>query len=212
MNRTISPGQSDQEQHAAQEERLEQLLADIRSGKEDAFERFLTLVQSTVFSFGVKICGRTTDARDTMQDTLLTAFRSLPHTDIEEASALKVWLYKVAKNACLMMRRKSKFEPKAKLSLDELLPENLHHMHAIADWSNLPVNTLLKNEAIETVRKAIQKLPTPYRLALVLRDMEQLSTKETAEVLDVSEETVKIRLHRARLFLRKELEASFSRK
>jgi len=210
MSHTVSSGQTDRQ---SVEESLEQLLADIRSGKEGAFERFLTLIQGTVLSFGIKVCGGTADASDTMQDTLLTAFRSLPETDIRDASALKVWLYKVAKNACLMIRRKSKFEPKAKLSLEELLPESPHKMdHAIADWSNLPVNTVLKNEAVKTVRKAIRKLPTPYRLALVLRDMKQLSTKETAQVLNISEETVKIRLHRARLFLRKELEGSFARK
>jgi len=194
------------------EEDLERLLADVRSGKEDAFDRFLALIQSTVFSFGVKVCGRTADASDTMQDTLLTAFQSLPRTDIRNISALKVWLYKVAKNACLMIRRKSKFEPKAHLSLEELFPQDLHAADSIAGWSNLPLETLLKEEAVQSVRAAIQKLPTPYRLVLVLRDMEQLSTKETARVLDISEQTAKIRLHRARLFLRKELEASFARK
>jgi RNA polymerase sigma-70 factor (ECF subfamily) len=204
--------QLDQERQA-REEKLEELLADIRSGKPDAFDRFLALIQSTVFLFGVKVCGRTADASDTMQDTLLAAFQSLPQTDIRDVSALKVWLYKVAKNACLMMRRKSKFEPKTNLSLEELLPESIHQMDpSVADWSNLPLDLLLRNEAAETLREAIQKLPTPYRLVLVLRDMEQLSTKEVAAVLDISEETVKIRLHRGRLFLRKELEASFTGK
>jgi RNA polymerase sigma-70 factor, ECF subfamily len=191
-----------------EEERLNQLLADIRSGKPDAFDRFLKLVQSTVFSFGMRVCGEVEDARDTMQDTLLKAFRSLPQTNLTDAAALKVWLYKVAKNACLMMRRKGKFEPRVMQSLEELLPPD--HA-AIADWSTLPVDELIKNELEHTVKTAISKLPASYRVVLILRDMEQLSTKETAEVLEISAETVKIRLHRARLFLRKELERALKR-
>ncbi len=191
-----------------QEESLTALLKDIRKGKPDAFERFLTLVQNTVFSFGMKVCGEVEDARDTMQDTLLKAFRSLPGTELTDASALKVWLYKVAKNSCLTMRRKGKFEPRTVQPLDELLPSE----PAIADWSNLPIDSLLKGELTETVQTAIRKLPAPYRMVLILRDMEQLSTKETADVLEISEETSKIRLHRARLYLRKELEKALLRK
>jgi RNA polymerase sigma-70 factor, ECF subfamily len=191
-----------------QEESLNQLLADIRTGKPEAFDRFLTLVQNTVFSFGMKVCGEVEDARDTMQDTLLKAFRSLPETDLTDAAALKVWLYKVAKNACLMMRRKGKFEPRTLQSLEDLLPRD--HA-AVADWSTLPVDELIKSELEQTVKAAIAKLPASHRIVLILRDMEQLSTKETAEVLEITTETVKMRLHRARLFLRKELEKALYR-
>jgi RNA polymerase sigma-70 factor (ECF subfamily) len=76
----------------------------------------------------------------------------------------------------------------------------------IPDWSNLPDDVLLKEELRELVRRATLALPTQYRMVLVMRDMEQLSTKEVAEALEISEENVKIRLHRARLFLRQELE------
>ena len=101
------------------------------------------------------------------------------------------------------MRRKGKFEPRTLQSLEDLLPRD---HSAVADWSTLPVDELIKSELEQTVKGTIAKLPASYRIVLILRDMEQLSTKETAEVLEISVETVKIRLHRARLFLRKELE------
>jgi RNA polymerase sigma-70 factor (ECF subfamily) len=190
------------------EAQISELLAHIRMGKKDSFERLLSLMQNTVFSFGIKVCGETEDARDTMQETLLKAFQSLPATSINDPRAFKVWLYKVAKNSCLMMRRKGKFEPAVKLSLDALLPAQ-DHAHELADWSTTPIRSLLKREMRFNVRKAIRRLPHPYRLVLILRDMEQLSTSETSQVLGISEETTKIRLHRARLFLRNELEKHF---
>jgi RNA polymerase sigma-70 factor (ECF subfamily) len=191
--------------------KLIKVLDDIKAHKADAFEQLLNLVQNTVLSFGLKVCGEVEDAKDTMQETLLKAFKSLPDLEFKDPKALNVWLYKVAKNACLMMRRKSKFESKQKLSLDQFMPGGHHGQKPIEvpDWSDTPEDAFLKGELREVVQKAIFRLPTPYRLVLVLRDMEQLSTKEVAEVLELSEKNVKIRLHRARLFLRKELEKYF---
>lgn len=191
------------------DEPLDTLLVDIRNGSPEAFEKLLSLVQKTVYSFGLKVCGQTEDAKDTMQTTLLKAFQALPDLEMSGSKPLKVWLYKVARNACLMMRRKGKYEPAQNLSLDDFF--HSAQQFEPRDGSDLPVDFLIKDELRSTVRNAVQKLPHPYRLVLVLRDMEGLSTKEAAEVLDISEDTVKIRLHRARLFLRKELEPSFAK-
>jgi RNA polymerase sigma-70 factor (ECF subfamily) len=179
---------------------LNSLLIDLHAGKPDAADRLLNLVQSTVFSFGMKVCGgKPEDARDTMQDTLLKVYQSLPELEFQNSRALKVWLYKVAKNACLMMRRRGKFEPDHKMPLEQIT--------SFPDWSTLPLNRLIQSEMKDMVQKAIQSLPYDHRLVLVLRDIEELSTKETSEILGISNDVVKIRLHRARSGLRKILQS-----
>jgi RNA polymerase sigma-70 factor (ECF subfamily) len=186
-------------------------LNEMKAGESGAFERFFALVEKRVFAFGLKVCGHVEDAKDTMQETLLGAFKALPNLDFKDSKALNVWLYKVAKNSCLMMRRKSTHQPEQELSLDQFMPGSgeAGAPLEIPDWSNLPDDALLKREMREIVRQATLALPMQYRMVLALRDMEQLSTKEVAEALDISEQNVKIRLHRARLFLRQELERSF---
>src|ERR1700732_1027522 len=86
-----------------------------------SLEEALALLQKTVFSFSMKVCGQRQDAEDTMQEVLLKSVPNLPKFD--NPKALMVWLYKVAKNRCLMSRRRSKFAPKEDLSLEELMPE-----------------------------------------------------------------------------------------
>jgi RNA polymerase sigma-70 factor, ECF subfamily len=183
----------------------------VKAGKPEAFERFFALVEKRVFAFGLKVCGQVEDAKDTPQETLLSTFKALPNLEFKDSKALKVWLYKVAKNSCLMMRRKSRYQPERQVSLDEFMPGNGKEgaPKEIPDCSNLPDDALLKEELRELVRRATLALPTQYLMVLVMRDMEQLSTREVAEALDISEQNVKIRLHRARLFLRQELERYF---
>ena len=89
----------------------------IRAGDPNSFNAFISLAQSTVYSFGRKVCGHVEDAEDTMQQTLLKAFEELPALTFTNEKAVRVWLYKVAKNVCLMMRRKGKFHPIEELSL-----------------------------------------------------------------------------------------------
>lgn len=186
---------------------IEKVLKEVRAGKEGSFEQFLNLVQNTVYSFGIRVCGEQEDAKDTLQITLLKAFQTLPNVEITDAKALKVWLYKVAKNSCLMMRRKHKPEA-GRLTLEESIPSRDGHKTAleIPDWSSLPIETLLRKETKSIVQQAILKLPYHYRIVLVMRDLEQLSTNEVSEILGISTDTVKIRLHRARHFLRNALD------
>ena len=90
-------------------------------GDDAGLEQALTLLQNTVFSFSMRVCGQREDAEDTMQEVLL---KSVPHLPkFTSPKALAVWLYKVAKNRCLMSRRRSKFAPRLDLSLDELMPD-----------------------------------------------------------------------------------------
>ena len=167
-------------------------------------ERAIDVLQGVVFSFGMRVCGHPADAEDTAQETLVRLAR--PLAKFPNARAFSVWLYKVAKSRCLMSRRKSKFFPERMLSLDELMPRPDQDGRSEAkSWSFTPEEALLQREFRDHLQQAIRSLPKPYRLVLVLRDMEQLDTREVAEVMEISEDTVKMRLHRARIFVRNEL-------
>ena len=183
---------------------VEQAVALLNEKRPDAVERALALLQQTVFAFSMRVCGHREDAEDTMQDVLV---KSIPHLlKFESPKALVVWLYTVAKNQCLMSRRRSKFAPRQELSLEELMPDRaeLEKLGAAAAEEN-PDTALLREEDAERVRRAILKVPPQYRLILVLHDMEELDTKEVGKVTGLRPGTVRVRLHRARLFLRREL-------
>lgn len=100
---------------------IEQVVRLIQRNDQESLEEALGLLQETVFSFSMKVCGQRQDAEDTMQEVLLRSVPNLPKFD--SPKALMVWLYKVAKTRCLMSRRKSKFAPKENLSLEELMPD-----------------------------------------------------------------------------------------
>jgi RNA polymerase sigma-70 factor, ECF subfamily len=183
---------------------VEQALTDLQSGKPDDVERALDTLQGIVYSFGMKVCGRPEDAEDTAQETLLRLARQLK--GFPNARALAVWLYKVAKTQCLMSRRQSKFAPAQMLTLDALMPKGGGtSAPQIKSWEITPEEITLKKELRGKLEEAILALPKHYRLVLILRDMEQLDTREVAEVMGISEKTTKMRLHRARVFLRNAL-------
>ena len=181
------------------------LLDRIQRDDPKAFDLFVERYGNRLYGFSVRMCGEREDARDTVQETLLKAFLSLK--DLKEPKALRSWLYRVASNACLMKRRKGKFEPDRELSLEELMPRGEHGPAAeIPDGSDLPDESVLREEVRQAVRRAIESLPAHYRVVLVMRDMEHLSTREVSEALELPETTIKMRLHRARLGVRQYLE------
>lgn len=168
-----------------------------------ALDEALALLQNSVFSFSMKVCGQREDAEDTMQEVLAKSVSYLPK--FESPRALVVWLYKVAKNHCLMSRRRSKFAPKQDLSLEGLMPDRHEFERLRAGEAVNPEMFAIRSEEAGQLRKAIQKLPPQYRIVLVLRDMEGLTDDEVAEITGLRSGTVRVRLHRARLFVRKEL-------
>jgi RNA polymerase sigma-70 factor (ECF subfamily) len=182
---------------------IEQAITLLRRGDEEAVEKALALLQQTVFSFSMRVCGQREDAEDTMQEVLVKSVSHLPKFD--SPKALLVWLYKVAKNRCLMSRRRSKFAPAQELSLDELMPDRRELEQLGADGSINPEMFAIRSEEAWRLRQAIQKLPPQYRIILVLRDMEGLTDDEVAEITGLRSGTVRVRVHRARLFVRKEL-------
>jgi RNA polymerase sigma-70 factor (ECF subfamily) len=182
---------------------IQQAVHLLQRGDDNALEQALVLLQNTVFSFSMRVCGQREDAEDTMQEVLLKSVPYLPK--FESPKALVVWLYKVAKNRCLMSRRRSKFAPKQDLSLEELMPDRQELERLSGDGGINPEALAIRSEEAGRLRQAIQKLPPPYRIVLVLRDMEGLTDEEVAEITGLRPGTVRVRLHRARLFVRKEL-------
>ncbi len=183
---------------------IEQAVQLIQRNDPKSLEEALALLQKTVFSFSMKVCGQRQDAEDTMQEVLLKSVASLSKFD--SPRALMVWLYKVAKTRCLMSRRRSKFAPKEDLSLDALMPDRRELQQLSENPDSSPETALVRKENAKRLREAVQKLPPEYRLILVLHDMEELSDTDIAEITGLRAGTIRVRLHRARLFVRKELD------
>lgn len=182
----------------------------LQSSDPQAVEEALRLLQSTVFSFSMKVCGHREDAEDTMQDVLL---KSLPHLQkIENPQALAVWLYKVTRNHCWMSRRRSKFAPEQTLSLEDLMPDSAELESLTHSTEQTPEAKVVSRQEADRVREAVLRIPPKYRLILVLHDMEDLDTPEVARITGLTEGTVRVRLHRARLFVRRELAAPNGRR
>jgi len=186
-----------------------QIAADLLARKPGAFDRFVDTYHNKLFQFSYLTCGKREDAEEVAQDTLLQVFQRLGQ--LRDPARLKAWVFRIAKNACLMKRRKSTFAPARELSLSDYLPARAdgadgHRRIEIADWSHLPENDLLRSELSAVLKNAIAELPDLYRSVLLLREVEGLRTEETAEVLEISTDTVKQRLHRARLAVRAKLD------
>jgi RNA polymerase sigma-70 factor (ECF subfamily) len=161
------------------------------------------LLQNTVYSFSMKVCGHPEDAEDTMQEVL---FRSLGHlAKVDNPQQLAVWLYTVTRNRCWRMRRKPAHAPAKMLSLDELMPSEEEIGLLLHDRGIGPELSLLDSEQHKLLHQATLRIPAPLRIVLVLHDMEELTTEQVAQVLDLQQGTVRIRLHRARLTVRKEM-------
>ncbi len=186
-----------------------ELARNLLGGSEQAFDDFVDAYRSRLFQYSYLMCGHREDAEEVAQETLLKVFQSLDQ--LREPERLKPWVFRIAKNACLMKRRKSIFAPSVELSLDELRPKmsgdgGMSRIE-IADWSMLPEDLALDAELNATLTEAIRKLPELYRSVVLLRDVEEMSTEETAEILDVRIDVVKTRLHRGRLALRKYMDS-----
>ena len=164
--------------------------------------------RAKIFHYSWLMCGQREDAEEVAQETLLKVFENFDH--LREPERVRPWVFRIAKNACLMKRRKSVFAPSQELSLDDFLPamdhEGGHVKLQIADWSGLPDRQLLQSEMKQVLDAAIGDLPENYRSVILLRDVEELSTIETAQILDLTEDVVKTRLHRARLAVRQKLD------
>lgn len=175
----------------------QQLLERARSGDRRALETLLERHQARVYQFGLKMCRDPEDARDVLQDTLLAVARGVQ--DFRGASSLSTWLYTIARSFCIKKRRRSKFAPEPERSLDvDTTPEAIH----VTDPAANPDEALASKQVEQAIEQAIAELEPMYREVLVLRDVEGLTAPEVAEVLGISTQAVKSRLHRARRSVR----------
>lgn len=181
----------------------EYLIELAQAGDKKALAEIVKKYEQTIFNFAFKICRNKDKAEHTMQETFLSLIKSL--NQFSGKSKLSTWLYTVVSNHCLMMARTNKkFENSASFDDDEALIDE----KSVADWSVSPEKIIENNELKSLLDNAIEELPPDYKVVFMLRDVEGLSTEETAEIVNLSVPAVKSRLHRARAFLRNKLNES----
>ncbi len=184
------------------------LIQAINSGQVDKFNELVKRYEQRLYNFSLRMCGDHSDAEDMVQDTFLNVFKYLK--DFRYETKFKNWLYKVAASTCIKKRRRSKFAPEKELSLDEFRPgEKVEAVEKVPEWALMPLDKLLNEELSSVVHRSILSVPKKYRMVIVLRDIEGFSTAETAQILNLSPANVKVRLHRARLYLRDKLKGYF---
>ena len=183
------------------------LVAALRRGDPTAADDLVAAYADRACRLATRITGSAQDAEEAVQDAFLSVLRKID--TFREESAFRSWLYRIVANKayerCRRRRRRG-----ADVSLDQLLPvfdEHGRHAAPVADWSMSVDDPARQTELRMVLRTAIDELPADYRAVVVLRDVEGLSQQETAEALGLTVVNVKTRLHRARLFLRKRLEA-----
>lgn len=186
-----------------------ELLEGLQSGEPAAYRSFVQLNSANVYNVALKLLGDKQEAEDVLQETFLSAFEAIDR--FEGRSRLSTWLYRIAYNASLMRLRKRR--QMTTFSLDRPPPEDNGGSepisHHLVDWSTVPDDQLLTAEARQVMDSAIAELPESLRSAFVLRDIQGLSGAETAEILGITIQAVKNRLHRARLTLRDRLSDYF---
>jgi RNA polymerase sigma-70 factor (ECF subfamily) len=175
------------------------------AGDAAALERLLLRAQEVAWRFSTSVCGGAGDAEDAMQEALIRTYKYVGR--IRAPEAFRPWLYRTVRNACLMGRRKKVGQPSRLQPLDEVLPGRNDPRRPDIAYPGLDPEQLAGNARLRRrLRKALGALPAAYRAIVVLREMEGLSTREVAEVMGISEDSVKTRLHRARLQLQASLD------
>ncbi|TWI76827.1 RNA polymerase sigma-70 factor (ECF subfamily) [Desulfobotulus alkaliphilus] len=181
----------------------------INQGQGELFEELVRRYQARLYNFGLRICKDSRDAEDLVQETFINIFRYM--SGFRQESLFRNWVYRIAVSVCIKMRRRSKFAPERELSLEDVIPGDAAEApEELPQWAREPVDRLLNEELGARIKAAIDELPPTYRLVVVLRDMEDFSTEETARILDISQANVKVRLHRARFSIREALKGYFS--
>jgi RNA polymerase sigma-70 factor (ECF subfamily) len=177
------------------------LIERIRRGERELFYQLVRPHERAVYLVAYSVLKNEADAEDVAQEAILKAFRSL--SDFRGDSRFQHWLVKIALNEARMRYRKRQGEKLQ--SLDDSPEDEDYVPLQIADWRELPPEVLDRKEVREEIQDAIGRLSDKYREVLVLRDIEEMTIAETAQILDITEATVKVRLFRARLKLRDQL-------
>jgi RNA polymerase sigma-70 factor (ECF subfamily) len=184
-----------------------ELMQRIRSGDKAACAECIELHSPGIYRLALRLMKNPAEAEDVVQETFLSAFRGISRFD--GRSTLRTWLYRIAWNAAMMRLRRK--EPETLSVEDASEPESGAPVpRELFDWCCLPEAEMEKTEVRAELERAIGKLPKILRAVFIMREMEGLSTGETAAALELSEDVVKTRLHRARLRLRESLAEFFT--
>lgn len=178
-----------------------ELIAAIASGDREAFGDLVRTHGGPMTSVARRLLRCDEDVNDALQDAFVCVFKNAGK--FEGGSKLSTWLHRITLNSCLMKLRSQRRRHEVKI--ENMLPtfdETGHQTQRVAAWGDGPLNDMSREETRRNVRTCIDKLPDDYRTVLLLRDIEQMDTEETAKLLDCSTACVKTRLHRARLALR----------
>jgi RNA polymerase sigma-70 factor (ECF subfamily) len=185
------------------------LAAGVRAGDERAFETLVRNESGRLLAVTRRILGNDDEAREAVQEAFISAYRA--RGQFQAGARVSTWLHRIAINAALMKLRSRRRRPED--AIDDLLPRflpNGHHVERFQAWTEPVDVALARRETATVVRRAIDQLPESFRTVLVLRDIEGLSTDETAAMLNTTPNAVKIRLHRARMALRTLLAPHFA--
>lgn len=175
-------------------------------GTADTFDALYRDHVDLMYRYASRLCGETEAAKDLVQETFLNAYRGFKN--FRGDAQFSTWLYTIASRVCLRMRRRRKGAPERELSLDEFIPTSDGEFRLQIPVEGLSPEAALQNKQLrKALDAAIGKLPKKYKMVLVLRDMEGLGAKEVGAIVGLNERAVKSRLHRARLFVRRELSA-----
>lgn len=184
------------------------LLDSLRRGEDAAFAELMQAYGGRLLAVARRMLRSEEDARDAVQEAFLSAFRALD--GFQGDARLSTWLHRITVNACLMRLRTRRRKPEE--PIDDLLPtflEDGHQAQPAAAWREAGDDALERRQTRELVRSCIDRLPEGYRTILVMRDVEELDTEETARLLGLTPSAVKTRLHRARQALRTLLDPHF---
>jgi RNA polymerase sigma-70 factor, ECF subfamily len=179
-----------------------ELVAGLQAGDAQAFEVLVRRHSAPLLRLARRFLGNEEDARDALQDAMVAVYRSI--RSFEGNAMLSTWLHRIVVNACLMKLRAKRRRPD-EIDIESLLPsfiEDGHQTEPSTPWTETAESMLEREETRALVRETISRLPDAYRIVLHLRDIEEMTTEETAEILGITRNAVKIRLHRARQALR----------
>jgi len=185
-----------------------ELLRRLRANDPAAFEHIVHAYSGRMLAVARRFLANEEDAQDALQDAFISAFKSIDR--FEGNARFSTWLHRIVVNAALMKRRSK--QRKGEQSIEALLPKFLedgHQASPAGEWRQEPDSPTEREETRLFVRKCIEELPESYQLVLKLRDIEELDTQETAELLGIESNAVKVRLHRARQALRTLLDQRF---
>ncbi len=182
-------------------EKIKDLVKGAKSGDDGAFTELVEIYSDRIYNLALRILHRNDDAADVVQETFVKVYEKIKTFD--GRADFFTWLYRIATNESLMKLRKDK---RTVLS-DEVIETYYDRPNSveIQEWQSFPLNNMLTREFRAHLDRAVDSLPEIYRSVFVLRDLENMSTRKNSKILEITETNVKVRLKRARMFLREKL-------